>query len=696
MPLDDYEKMCSLANLRRAYRWTLSNPDARYKGYFRDAYAAYASCSDLNLRRLRKHLARNAYEPGHASKVYLPKPSGILRPYTLLSVNDQIVYQACVNVIAEKLKPKVKGRYFKTVFGHLYGGKSSKFFYLRWQRGYQAYTKSVLNNVNSGFNYVANFDLASFYDSIDHHVLRHFLRELKVDTDLIDFLLLACLRTWTSSTWTTLSNVIYHVHGIPQGPLASGLLSEVVLKHIDDRGLRRGKTHYLRYVDDIKLFAKSESILRQRLVSLDLATKEIGLFPQSAKVNIRRVTDPLSEIKSVSLPPEPAVTPVKNQQKLRAKLLELTRRGKVDPDDLTRFRYLIARTAPHHSLNSRLAKVLTSQPALFSEIASYYSGYRKLPRKAAQTLIEYIKGDEIYHAAHGSILFAMLDNMQQPFRNTCADFCYRRLITERQRITPQPTYKAALIAWALRCNRLTFAEVRKLMLEELDWWVAKDWLKYLKEDQYGAPSYELLLNERIRQLGPEPARVAALKIAEDMVSIHNPYRSAQESARLLLYAAGKVRHIGKPESMVGTVLNYVLDKAFPIFDWKKLFGGKHVDAEQIAFTIKRNYESDINACIVTIDSLFDLLWEAIFTIEVPSKKYGQYGSILLHPALLAKYPKATAGLDALHQLRLESVTAHPRHIKSGLATRRLKYHDFYKIRPSIQDAIEEIVTTVAI
>lgn len=693
MPLDDYERMCSLANLRRAYRWTLSNPDARYKGYFRDAYAAYAASSDLNLRRLRKHLTRHAYEPGHASKVYLPKPSGILRPYTLLTVNDQIVYQACVNVIAEKLKPKVKGRYFKTVFGHLYGGKSSKFFYLRWQKGYQAYTNSVLNNFKTGFNYVANFDLASFYDSIDHHVLRHFLRELKVDADLIDFLL-PCLRTWTSSTWTNLSNVIYHEHGIPQGPLASGLLSEVVLKHIDDRGLRRGKTHYLRYVDDIKLFAKSENILRQRLVSLDLAAKEVGLFPQSSKVNIRRVTDPLSEIKSVSRPAEPAVTPVTDQQKLRIRLRELTRRGKVDPDNLSRFKYLIARAAPHYSLNPRFVQILESQPALFSEIAAYFSKYEKLPLKAAHELIEYLRGDEIYHAAHGSILFSILDNMQQPQRNICADFCYRRLITEKRKITPQPTYKAALIAWALRCNRLKFAELRKLMSEEVDWWVAKDWLKHLKEDQFGPASYESLLNERIRQVGTEPARVAALKITEDTVVVHNPYRSAQESARLLLYAAGKVRHIGKPTSMVGTVLSYVLDEKFHSFDWCKLFAGKHNDAEQIAFTIKMNFESDINACIVTLDSLCDLLWETIFSLEEPHKKYGNYGSVLKHPTLLAKYPKACAGLDALHQLRLESVTAHPRHSKSGMPTRRLKHHEFYKVRPAVQVAIEEIVATV--
>src|SRR5262245_12634490 len=85
-------------NLRRAYRWMLSNPDAFYKSYFRDAYADYALSSQLNLRFLQRQLKQRRYIPTHASKLYTPKPSGILRPISLLTVNDQITYQAIINV----------------------------------------------------------------------------------------------------------------------------------------------------------------------------------------------------------------------------------------------------------------------------------------------------------------------------------------------------------------------------------------------------------------------------------------------------------------------------------------------------------------------------------------------------------------------------------------------------------------------
>jgi hypothetical protein len=68
--MNDLETTFSLANLRRAYKWILSNPDARYKNLFRDSYSAYALASDSNLRRLRQDLLSGHYEASHASKLF--------------------------------------------------------------------------------------------------------------------------------------------------------------------------------------------------------------------------------------------------------------------------------------------------------------------------------------------------------------------------------------------------------------------------------------------------------------------------------------------------------------------------------------------------------------------------------------------------------------------------------------------------
>jgi hypothetical protein len=124
-------------NLTRAWRWIRSNPDRAYKGHFRQLYSAYATADEALLKQLRGRLERGIFEPADSCKLFLPKPSGILRPYTLLGIEDQIVYQAMTNVVAERLLPHVRGRYNRHVFGHQYAGSSSLWFYRKWTTGYR-------------------------------------------------------------------------------------------------------------------------------------------------------------------------------------------------------------------------------------------------------------------------------------------------------------------------------------------------------------------------------------------------------------------------------------------------------------------------------------------------------------------------------------------------------------------------------
>lgn len=131
------------------------------------------------------------------------------------------------------------------------------------------------------------------------------------------------------------------------------MLSEVVLQHLDRAGERGRKTIYLRYVDDIKVIAKDDEELRRRLMALDLASKEIGLFAQTAKINMRTLTEPDEEVKSVSRPPEPALRPNVDQEGLVARICELSRNGAVKERDETRFKYLLAFVRPTHRLNAR-------------------------------------------------------------------------------------------------------------------------------------------------------------------------------------------------------------------------------------------------------------------------------------------------------------------------------------------------------
>ena len=693
------EKIFDLANLRRAYRWIMSNPDAQYKSYFRDSYNAFAIASDTHLKWIRAEGLKERYQVSHASKILVPKPSGALRLITLLTVEDQIVYQACVNLIADALKPKTVRRYERRVFAHLYAGKSSQFFYYKWQRSYLKFSQRVRDGYSKGYEYIANFDLASFYDSIDHHVLRHHLKKTGVDEDTIEFLL-ECLKFWTSSTWSNGPQNIYHEHGIPQGPLASGMLSEAVLQHLDDAGEQGRKSIYLRYVDDIKILAKNEKELRRKLIKLDISSKEIGLFPQTAKINIRRIEDPNEEVKSVSRPHEEALSSLNfeiDQKKLILRIKELSRNGKIEAKNVTRFKYLLSHANPTHHLNSRVIRVLERHPELAPNICRYISAYKNMPSKLSSEIFQYLEEQELYHSVNGLLLRACLGRFSSNDAATLGRRCVDRLIRPvTGSIRLQPSYKEALIAWGLKSNTINFSEYEKIVFNESDWWIKKCALRELSQANYGAPTYADFINRFLRTSEGETARIAASRLLQDGVALTKPYGDVEVTAKQILKAAKVIRVVGQPISRINEILEYLLKRKHTAYNWKIFFGTDHRQAELMMLFLKRNRESNIDAFLVQLDSYCDLLIRKIYVRFKPRKTCPSFGHVIKDHVLINALPVAMDCFANLHKLRLESTTAHPKSQKTGKHTRRLKHYDFYKIRPKLIAAFDEIETNIVL
>ena len=192
--------------------------------------------------------------------------------------------------------------------------------------------------------------------------------------------------------WTATSTQIYHDHGIPQGPLSSGLISEAVLRHFDENFLSRFDVRYFRYVDDIRLFAKSEDHLRHALVSLDRLSKDVGLFPQSGKIDIHWVKDIRDELKSVSSPAEAVLTgSVPDQPGIRRRLADLApREGGYRVADPTRFKFLLAKAEPSLRILDRLWRVFERAPHYYPQLSAYVQKFRALPDKHADRLLGHI------------------------------------------------------------------------------------------------------------------------------------------------------------------------------------------------------------------------------------------------------------------------------------------------------------------
>jgi len=370
---------CTKVNVKRAWDWLKSNPDRVIKdGYgMRDTYRNFAVIEDDFLNEIVAELRANTYNPIPACKVYLPKSSGGLRPYSLLSVKDQVVYQALINIIAEQLLPKIQSRYYEKVFGHLYAGEKSVWFYKKWKVGYKKFNEAARKAFVSGRVFMASFDLVACYDSIDHKVLSHYLREIHVPQDAID-LLLRCLSEWTS---TDHDERIYQGHGIPQGPMSSGLLSEVVLSAFDSER-RTPSVTYIRYVDDIWFFAKNESDLRAELVRMDRICKKVGLFPQSSKIRIRQVKDIEEELKTVSGVFE-NIEEIKNGDYFDI-LKQVTPSYRIK--DISKFKYCAVSAKPTSQLIGRLWHILDNHPEIYPQLCSAIIRSAKLSKSSRKNI----------------------------------------------------------------------------------------------------------------------------------------------------------------------------------------------------------------------------------------------------------------------------------------------------------------------
>lgn len=662
----DLRRAWHIDNLRLAWRRVRSNPDRTYKSYFRELYTAYAIADEALLAHLQNRLSRDVYQASDACKIFFPKPSGILRPYSLLAIEDQIVYQAMANVVAEELFPHVWHRYNKEVFGHLYAGSSSTWFYRKWSEGYKAFNTGAENAFKSGYVWTASFDLTAFYDSIDHNVLRRMLEDIGIDRDfglaLTEFL----------TKWTATSTRIYHNHGIPQGPLSSGLIAETVLKHFDDRHNTRHDVRYFRYVDDIRLFAKKEVHLRHALVVLDRLSKDVGLFPQSGKIDIHEVESIEKELKSISNPVEPVLTGLAlDQRALRNRIAEMTPRQKhYKVESPTRFKYLVAKAAPSPRLADRLWRIYWRAPHYYPQLAGHLSKFNPIPEKHARLLIDEIDAQELYPAIRASLILASVGRLPASAVKRGRSKL-KSIWKPRQN---QPDLADALWRWLHRENHLTEAQIQHGLL-----FSNPPWLRMRLH--YGTPWLEMSplhrerwLNKSLRSDSADVAISAAWLCGLLDVKIQKPFQAINAQARLALKEQGLIRRANASVCGIQHAIAETTGHNIPI-QWRKLFGRAYKRAEAQAITCKAYFKTNASAWTNSMDVFVDLLLDALYRKDKSLGLYqlGNVGGVAKSTALKAGYPAVFELLNQIHTKRSESNLSHAITKTTKRSTKPIKF-----------------------
>ena len=197
--------------------------------------------------KIEAKLLGGVYKPAAVKAVEIPKPGGGVRTLGVPTVQDRLITQA----IHQILSPLWEGDFSD----HSYG--------FRPNRSAHDAVRAGQNHVRAGKTWVVDIDLKNFFDEVDHDILMHRVG-MKVRDKRLLRLLGACLRAPMVHPDKSRTK---RRKGSPQGSPLSPLLANIYLDPLDKELERRGVS-FVRYADDIAIFAGSERSAQRILTSV--------------------------------------------------------------------------------------------------------------------------------------------------------------------------------------------------------------------------------------------------------------------------------------------------------------------------------------------------------------------------------------------------------------------------------------------
>ncbi len=480
---------------------------------------------------------------------------------------------------------------------------------------------------------------------------------------------------------------IFHNHGIPQGPLPSGLVSEVVLSHFDSLKSRGVDFHYFRYVDDIRLFAKNERDLRRLLVKLDLLSKDIGLFPQSGKIRIHRVKNIEDELKSLSKPTESAIKRKRvDQMKLLKRIKELTPRFAIA--DATRFKYLLAHADPSSELTARLWRVLEMHPEVYTNVCNYLRRYPKLPHVPAERIVEVVRANTLYHSVQAEFIGVADGRLPPAWDDQLANY----LRVQWSPSSMDPDLLARVGTYLMRTGHLTARQVEHACSRARSWWTRATLIDNLDLIHVGTATRDRIVQKGLRDDARDVALAAGWTAFMGEVSLTGSQKYWNRSGSILLREVGLIK---RASGYCGISMSFQkLDPKMPTVSWKRLLSAHYTQAERQAVDIVALSQTNITAFVNALDVFNDILLDALFKADgtIGSYTLGEIGAVLGFKTsrFASKYPATFALASQVHEARLSSMYSHPRVRKTSKPTKRIRYRFLGNAKRVLRSAASEL------
>ncbi|MFI2415801.1 RNA-directed DNA polymerase [Streptomyces sp. NPDC018947] len=235
---------------------------------------------DRGYRATLERLIRSGDTGPRGAQIHdFPKNETAVRPLAHFDPRDRIIYEAMVYRIA----PRIDRQLHPYVYGYKWWHRMARPvpWSACWGRMKESTRKTL--RLNPALR-IAHTDVSAFYEHIDIGSLVESLYDLDGDESPGEDLA-AFLNRFQSIT---------DARGLPQGPNASGILANLVLMPID-AFLARASLPFARYSDDIRIFHRDRTALRDVLIEITRLLRGMGLTIAAAKTRILDPEEGLAE-----------------------------------------------------------------------------------------------------------------------------------------------------------------------------------------------------------------------------------------------------------------------------------------------------------------------------------------------------------------------------------------------------------------